>query len=135
MASICKLLGSTMLWLSITLLASCSRSEPSTVTIEMRTVERINGCHVSLDLIRYFEDGSPMGDVRFVCDVSESALKEKKWWGDQPQPLMSSLAVNDCMRLKKTWYCVESIEPGKSATLKATFRTIDSDVTLIERIK
>jgi hypothetical protein len=101
----------------------------------MGHVARESGCHVNLMLIRYFKDGSPMGDFRFVCDVPESALKEKNWWGDQTQPMMNSLAVNDCMRLKKTWYCVESIEPGKSATLKATFQTIDSDFTLMERIK
>ena len=124
-----------MLVLFTVLFASCGRSESSSFTVEMGEVVRENDCHVNLMLIRYFEDGSPMGDFRFVCDVRESALKEKNWWGEQTPPLMNSLAVGDCMRLKKTWYCVEKIEPGKSATLKPTFRTVDSDVTLIDRIK
>jgi len=136
MASIArKLLGATILGALIATVASCGRLESSTVTIEMRTVARINDCHVSLDLIRYYKDGSPMGDFRFVCGAAESALKEKNWWGDQPQPLMFSMLVGDCMRLRKTWYCAEEIKPGKSVTLKATFQTVDSDVTVIDRIR
>jgi hypothetical protein len=115
--------------------ASCGRADPATVVIEMRKVARVDDCHVSLDLIRYYKDGSPLGDFRFVCGVPESALRDEKWWGEQSPPLMNSMLVGDCMRLKKTWYCVEKIQPGEWATIKPTFRTIDSDVTLIERMK
>lgn len=136
MATIAKrLLGPTILVAHMAIVPSCGRSEASTITIEMGKVERINGCHVSLDLIRYYKDDSPMGDFRFACDVPESALNEKNWWGNQSAPLMFSTLVGDCMRLKKIWYCVENIEAGKSATLKATFQTVDSDVTVIDRIR
>jgi hypothetical protein len=115
--------------------ASCSKSDAKTVTIDEGEVERVNGCHVNLDQIRFYEDGSPLGDFRFVCDVDESALKEKSWWGNKTPPLMNSLNVGGCMRLKDIFYCVEHIEPGKCATLKATYEAIDSEGTLIKRIK
>lgn len=117
------------------LVGACSRTENAPITIKMGTVERVNDCHVRLELVRYYKDDSPMGDFLFVCDVPESALKEKKWWGDQTPPLMFSLLEGDCMRLKKTWYCVEAFDPGKSVTIKATFKTVDSDITHINRIR
>lgn len=129
-----KRFAATLVLLVSGLFISCKNSETS-FTVEMGKVVRVDGCHVKLELVRYYKDDSPLGDFNFACNVAESALKEKNWWGDQPQPLMFSMLVGDCLRLEKTWYCVEAIEPGKSATLKATFKTIDSDKTVISRIR
>ena len=113
----------------------CDRTDSTLVTIAEGKVERVNECHVNLDQIRYYQDGSPLGDFRFACDVPESIQREKAWWGNQAPPLLNSLGVGDCMRLKKTFYCVESIVQVKGVTLKATFQAIDSDVTLLDRMK
>ena len=126
--------AATLVLLVSGLVASC-RDNATSFTVEMGKVVRVEGCHVKLELVRTYKDDSPLGDFNFACKVSESALNEKNWWGDQPQPLMFSLLVGDCLRLEKTWYCVEAIEPGKSATLKATFKTVDSDTTVIDRIR
>jgi hypothetical protein len=129
-------IGAANLGLLMGLLVSCGYSEPATINIEMGKVERINDCHVKLDYIIVSpKDPRPIGAFRFVCDVPESALKEKNWWGNQTPPLMFNLDVGDCMRLKKKWYCIEKIDAGESITLKATFETADSDITHINRLK
>lgn len=124
------------LLLAVGVTSACgSPSKGSSVVVEMGKVERINGCHVSMDLVRYYKDDSPMGDFRFVCDVPESALKEKKWWGDQSPPLMFSMLVGDCLRLDKIWYCVEAFESQKFVTLAPTYEMADRDITHINRIR
>jgi hypothetical protein len=130
-----RLVTSSILALAGMLMVACGRKEPASVTIAEGKIGRVNGCHVNLDQIRYYEDGAPLGDFRFACNVPESALNEKAWWGNQTPPLMNSLGIGGCMRLEKTFYCVKTIEPGKSVTLEATYRVIDSDGTLIGRIQ
>ena len=126
---------SSILVLAGMVMVACGRKEPASVTIAEGKVARVNGCHIHVDQIRYYEDGAPLGDFRFACNVSESALIEKAWWGNQTPPLMNSLGIGGCMRLEKTFYCVKTIEAGKSVTLEATYRVIDSDGTLIGPIR
>lgn len=116
--------------------SACHRSEPSSVAIEQGVVERVNGCHISMDSVNFNPKyPNPFAYFRFVCDVSESALKEKNWWGNQPQPLMNTLKLGGCVRLQKTFYCAKHMDPGKSVTLEATFNVVLSDATLIEPFK
>jgi hypothetical protein len=115
---------------------ACQRSEPSSVTIEQGAVARVNGCHVSIDGVNFNPKyPNPFVYLRYVCDVPESALKEKSWWGHQPEPLMFSLNLRGCVRLDKVFYCAQKMEPGKSVTIEAAFRVRDSDVTVIEPIE
>jgi hypothetical protein len=112
--------------------AACGRSESSkleTVTIEQGAVTRLNGCHVSMDAVNSNPKyPKPFAYLRFVCDVPESALNEKNWWGQQPQPLMLTLELGECLRLDKIFYCAKLMEPGKSATLEPRFRMKDADI-------
>lgn len=115
---------------------ACQRSEPSSVTIEHKAVGRVNGCNVSVDSVNFnpkYPD--PFLSLRYVCDVPESALKEKEWWGNKPQPLMFSLGLGDCLRLNKVFYCAKDMKPGKSVTFEATFKESGVDGDVIERIK
>jgi len=114
-------------------LASCARGEPSEVTLEVGKAVRVNGCNVFL---HHALLGEPfVTDVTWVCDAPESALKEKKWWGEGIPPPASSMYAGDCMRLNKKIYCMVNIEPGESATLKATYEVRHRDGGFFERIR
>jgi hypothetical protein len=73
--------------------------------------------------------------VTYVCDVPEAALKEENWWGEKVRPPASSVYVGDCMRLDKTFYCMDKIEPGVSASLKATYQQVHRNGDFLERIR
>ena len=101
--------------------AACGRTESTEkLTLEMRKVERINECHVILD------DAGGNVDIsvglRFACGVPSSALTENNWWGDQAEPSGFTIQVGDCVSLNRIFYCLEEIEPGKSASFKATYK-------------
>ncbi|MDC3961792.1 hypothetical protein [Polyangium jinanense] len=103
-------------------LASCGRAEPSEVTLELKQPTRVNGCNVFL---HHALGGEPLGaDITYVCDVPESFINEKNWWGDGMQPPATGLLLGDCLRLGNRFYCMEKIEPGKAATLKATYEIL-----------
>lgn len=125
------LLGISILALFATTSAACGRTETAPITITAGKIERINGCHVKLDEIR-----GTIGDFHCACNVAESALKDEKWWGDQPQPLLFGMYVGDCLRLGKIFYCVEQMDAGKkSLTLKPTYEQLHWDGALLQRIK
>jgi hypothetical protein len=132
-----SLLGMSSLVLFAMAVLACDRSGASSVVIEAGEVKHVNGCNVTVDVILVNPKApEPAAAFRFVCDVPESVAKEKQWWGDKSQPLMNTMEVGDCMRFKKLLYCVEKIDTSDATvTLKATYNTIDSDVTLFERIK
>jgi hypothetical protein len=114
-------------------IAACGRAESPEVTLEVGKVERVNGCHVFLHYALAREP--PAADVTYVCDVPESALNEKNWWGEKPQPPAAKMYVGDCMGLDKTFYCMEKIEPGKSVSLKATYKQLRRTGDFLERIR
>ena len=114
-------------------LASCGRAEPSGVTLEIDKATRVNGCHISLD--NALLQDPPVAHLTYACDVPESALKEKNWWGTGSKPPWTAMNVGDCLRLNKKIYCMERIEPGKSATLKATYEEKHWNGDLLERIR
>jgi hypothetical protein len=98
----------------------CGRSEPERFTLYQDQVKRVEGCH----LVMSAGPGKgkvPFAAMEFVCNVPESALKEKQWWGDQPQPLGFTAAIGDCLLLGQTFYCVEDVKLGE-ATFKATYK-------------
>jgi hypothetical protein len=110
---------------------ACGRSEPTGFTLHKGNVERVNECHVLLDLAGG-KDGRLVG-LRYACGVPSSAITEEKWWGDQRQPLSFSMNIGDCLLLNTTFYCLKEVEHGKSAMFKATYKQIrPGDV--IERI-
>jgi len=103
-------------------LAACGRSdaERTKFTLYVDKVERVNGCHVELGFAGG-KDGTFVG-LTYACDVPSSALTEKNWWGDQPQPLGFTMDVGDCLNLNRTFYCLEEIGHGRSATFKAKYK-------------
>lgn len=103
-------------------LASCGRGEPTEITLELKRPTRVNGCNVFL---HHALGGEPLvADITYVCDVPESFIHEKNWWGNGTQPPADSLLLGDCARLGNRFYCLEAIEPGESATLKATYEIL-----------
>lgn len=133
MSSLLKLLCPSSVLLFV---VSCQDAERSTVTIEQGAVARVNGCHVSIDGVNFNPKyPEPFVYFRYVCDVPESVLKEKNWWGDKPQPLGYSLGPRGCVRLDKIFYCAKKMEPGKYVTFEPSFQVGDRDVTIIEPIE
>jgi hypothetical protein len=114
-------------------LVACGRGESSELTLEVGKVERVNGCHLFLH--HALAQDPPVADVTYVCDVPESALNEKNWWGEKTQPPASSIYVGDCIRLDETFYCMEKIEPGKSASLKATYKQMHRTGDFLKQIR
>ena len=116
------------------LAAACGRAETTTkFTLEPRKVERVNECHIILDAAGG-NDGTFVG-LRFACDVPSSALAEKNWWGDQAEPLGFTIEVGDCVNLNRIFYCLEKIDPGESASFKATYKQLRHDTELLEEIQ
>lgn len=125
----------TTLCLMMPFISACHRSESTFITIEQGAVERVNGCHVSVDSVNSNPKyANPFAYFRVACDVPESALKEKNWWGNRPEPLMNTLKLDGCVRLQDTFYCAKHMEPGKSLTLEAKFKVVLSDGSLIEPV-
>jgi hypothetical protein len=114
-------------------MTSCGREDASRFTLQYEKVERINGCHLILDGAPGRGE-VPLAAMRYVCGVSESALKEEQWWGDQRRPLMFTVSVGDCLPLDDTFYCVEEIKLGEAA-FKATYKWSDRHHTSLELIR
>ncbi|MDC0742566.1 hypothetical protein [Polyangium mundeleinium] len=101
------------------MLSACTHGEPSKVTLNLEKPTRVNDCNVFLDeallqdpLVAY---------LTYACDVPESALNEKNWWGEGSKRPWTGMYVGDCLRLGNRFYCMETIKPGESVTLKATY--------------
>jgi hypothetical protein len=116
------------------LITSCSRSDSNRITLQRGEVQRVEECHLILDYAPISPNGVPFADMRYVCGVSESALKEPSWWGDKPQPLAFAMTQGDCIPLDTAYYCVETIEPGTSVTLKATYKKPRRPEHMLERL-
>ncbi len=130
------ILKMTLLVLVLLFLPVCQQSESSFVTIEQGAVARVNGCHVSIDGVNFNPKyPNPFLYFRYVCDVPESALKEKNWWGNKPEPLGMSLSHRGCVRFDKVFYCAKKMEPGKYVTFERSFQVEDRDVAIIEPIQ
>jgi hypothetical protein len=99
---------------------SCSQSKEERFTLYQDEVKRVEACHLVMSAAPG-KGKVPFAAMEFACNVPESALKEEKWWGDQPQPLGFTAAVGDCLLLGETFYCVEDARLGE-ATFKATYK-------------
>ncbi|MDC3953406.1 hypothetical protein [Polyangium jinanense] len=100
--------------------SACGRSESNRFTLEAGKVARVESCHLRVDHT-VLRDDVRYAALAYVCDVPASALNEKSWWGDKPQPLGFSMNVGDCLPLDTAYYCVEAIEEDK-ASFKATYK-------------
>ncbi len=116
------------------MIGGCGRGESRVITLEKDKVARVGICHVLLDHAR--ADGETRrAFLRTVCGAPESALNEKQWWGNAPEPMMFSVDVGDCMLLESEYYCLENIENGQSAEFRASYKRPHSSGSVIERIK
>lgn len=99
-------------------------------------VKRVENCHIKLDyIIGNPKVPAPMAYFHYVCNVDESALNTKEWWGTQTQPLLFPMFAADCVRLEKKFYCVEEIDTSDATvTLKATYEQQHWDGALLKRI-
>ncbi|MDI1435418.1 hypothetical protein [Polyangium sorediatum] len=114
-------------------LASCARGEPSEVTLEVGKATRVHGCNV------FVHDATP-GDppasfMTSACDVPESFVNEKNWWGEGIQRPATTMLMGDCMRLGDRFYCLVEMEPGESVTLKATYEVTHRRVDHLRPIR
>ena len=80
----------------------------------------MEGCHIVVTSWNARDEPRWAG-IRFVCGVAESALNEKEWWGDKPQPMGFTMGVGECLLLGDKFYCLEKIEPD-DVTFKATYQ-------------
>jgi hypothetical protein len=113
--------GSVLFLIAALILASCSRTEPSEVTVELDKVARVNGCNVVASGITIKPDAA---FFQWACGVPESA---PKWWGESFEPPPNTILEGDCVRLDQRYYCVKDINPEHmSVTLKATYKPLDS---------
>jgi hypothetical protein len=89
------------------------------------------GCNVVLD--NAF-DGHIV--LRHACRVKSSEISDGRWWGDRPEPKGLTMKVGDCLLLEFFYYCLEEIEPGKSALFRAEYHTASSDSNdILKRFK
>ena len=114
-------------------ISGCGPSDPSNVSLVVGKAQRVNGCHILLH--HALAHTPPIADVSYVCGVSESAVNEKNWWGNGTQPPAFSVSVGDCVRLDETFYCVKEIEPGKSISIRATYKQKHRNGELLERVR
>lgn len=119
------------------LLLSCKSSKSASVKLESGEIKRVGGCHIKLDYIIVHPKAlEPLAYFTYVCNVEEAVLKTKTWWGTQPEPLLFPMAVGDCTRLEKTFYCVEEMNTSDATvTLEATYEQYHSDGALLKRVK
>ncbi|MDI1481197.1 hypothetical protein [Polyangium sp. y55x31] len=98
---------------------ACSRGEPTEVTLDVGKATRVNGCNVFVHDAKPGE--RPASFMTPACDVPESLVNEKNWWGEGlPRPA-TTMIMGDCMRLGDRFYCMVGLEADKSVTLKATY--------------
>lgn len=122
-----------LLLITVVAATACGRSESNRITLESGKVTRVEGCHVRMNHTTIRGDDRFLA-LNYACDVPESALSEKAWWGDKPEPLGFTMDVGDCLLLDKTFYCVEDIEPDK-ASLKATYKWATRHDDRLQRIR
>jgi hypothetical protein len=108
------------------LAAACDRPErPSQarlLKLDRGKVEQTMGCNVVLD--DAFDNHIAL---RHACRVPISEMSDGRWWGERPEPEVFTMRVGDCVLLEMFYYCLEDIEPGKSASLRAAYQTSESD--------
>lgn len=117
----------------VTVSSACGRTEPTGFTLHSGKVERINGCHVLLDSA-FIANDARRTSVRTACGAPSSALNEERWWGDQPAPLAFTVDVGDCMLLDTTYFCLDEVQPGETASFRAGYMKRPSGA-VIERIE
>lgn len=114
------------LLLFVLLAAACGRAErpdrASRLKLDRGKVERMMGCNVVLH--DAFDNHIAL---RHACRVPSAELSDGRWWGNRPEPEGFTMRVGDCVLLEMFYYCLEDIEPGTSASLRATFHTSESD--------
>ncbi|MDI1449519.1 hypothetical protein [Polyangium sp. 6x1] len=114
---------------------ACGRSESARFVLENNKVERVEDCHLFMNAWNATDErGGPWAVLEFACGVPESVQHEKEWWGDKPHPLGFTVSVGDCLLLGEKFYCVESIEPGKT-TFKATYKWATRHQNHLERLR
>ncbi|UQA56009.1 hypothetical protein [Polyangium aurulentum] len=115
-------------------MAACGRAKSSDVTLlEVGKVARVNGCHIALH--HTLDQAPPVAQLAYACEVPEAIQNEAAWWGEKEQPPSFSMFEDDCVRLGETFYCMEKIVPGVSASLRATYKQKNRTGELIERIR
>jgi hypothetical protein len=120
----------TPLIFGILVLASCGRSEPSDITVELDKPTRVKDCNVWLRQVTIKPDAAWLTRA---CGVPESA---PNWWGEGVEPPTTTILEGDCVRLDNRFYCVEDINPEEmSATLKATYEVTHRQIDHLRPIR
>lgn len=118
-------------------LPGCS-SEPATFTLHTGAITHIEDCHIKM-LSAAYQKNPPSLSMIYVCGLPESDLngfpKDDPRWVTHPNPpLAFTMSTGDCLRLNKTYYCVQSIEPDE-ALFHASFQKVDGHEPLLKQIR
>jgi len=124
----------TVTMIAIVGLAACGHADPTIFKLERGKVAHVNGCNVLVDYARA-EDGIRRATMRYACGAPEAAINNEEWWGTQPQPLMFTVDVGDCMVMDTTYYCLEEIVHAESATFRATYKKPTHPLGNLKRIE
>lgn len=116
---------------------SCSRGEPSRLTLRNDSVAHVGNCHIRM-LNAAFDQKPPFVGLKYVCGVPESDLEgwpkgDPKWSTHPTPPLAFTMNLGDCVVFEEIYYCVESINAGES-TFVASFKKTPGHEAVITRI-
>jgi len=117
---------------------SCSRDEPAQFTLVYGEIAHVEDCHIEMSNAAYHQDPPWIG-LQYVCGLPESDLKgfpkgDPRWATHPTPPLGFTMAVDDCLLLNETFYCIESVKPGE-ATFKASFKKHRGHAALLHRVR
>lgn len=121
---------------ALPLSVSCTDRKPTgaVFTVVQGGVTHVNGCNVAVHRI---EAQGELRRVRvqYACGVSPVVEKDAKWWGEQPQPLMFTVDLGDCMLMQEIYYCMDELHDGQSVTFRATYKKPRHPLDNLERIR
>lgn len=113
---------------------SCNRSTDQLFTVEQGRVTHVDGCNIMVHGIQEWR-GIRRVRVQYACGVAPATIHDAKWWGDQPQPLMFSVDLGDCMLMQETYYCMEDFIDRGSVTFRAMYKKPKHPLGNLERIR
>lgn len=119
---------------ALSLSAGCDKPNGNIFTVDQGGVTHINGCNVQVHRIEELHEVRRVR-VQYACGVTAAIAKDAKWWGDQPQPLMFTVDLGDCMLMQETYYCLEDFNSGGSVTFRAMYKKPKHPLGNLERIR
>lgn len=116
------------------LISGCNTSPAGNAfTVTQGGVTHVEGCNVAVHRIETMQNVRRVR-VQYACGVTAPMANDAKWWGDQPQPLMFTVDLGDCMLMQETYYCLEDFRDGVSVTFRPMYKKPKHPLGNLERI-